>query len=206
MKKLLNIILLLTLLLTPVAVFAQEEEDVMLYGAPQEEDDLMFYSAPQEEDAVDAVPYTSDGEYDYDFNFENTTLPAGLAEALGATGIIFGGIMILFSLVVCLAFYAYFALALMKIGKHLNYENSWFAWIPILNLVMLFQLGDQNPWYLLLTLIPGVGAIIVAILTVIALMNICEKRGYDKLLGLLYLVPVGNLVLLGILAWGKQDK
>ncbi len=67
---------------------------------------------------------------------------------------------------------------------------------------MLFQLGEQNPWLLLLILIPGIGAIAVAIISVIAYMRISEKLGFDKLLGLLVLVPtIGNLVLLGILAW-----
>jgi len=93
----------------------------------------------------------------------------------------------------------------MNIAKRLNEENPWYAWIPILNVVLLFRMGDQNPLLILLVLIPGIGALVVGILSIIALMNICEKRGYDKLLGLLALVPVANIVLLGILAWGKKE-
>lgn len=66
---------------------------------------------------------------------------------------------------------------------------------------MTFKLGDQNPMLLLLLLIPGLGALIVAVLSIIALANITEKRGYEKLLVLLVLIPLGMFVLLYLLAW-----
>jgi len=70
---------------------------------------------------------------------------------------------------------------------------------------LLFKLGEQNPWLILLSLIPGIGTLVVAILSIIATMKVCEKRGYDKFFGLLMLVPVANLILWGMLAWGKKD-
>ena len=97
------------------------------------------------------------------------------------------------------------ALTLMKTAQKLGAENAWYAWIPILNIVLLFKLGEQNPWLILLMLIPGIGALIVGILAIIGTMKICEKRGYDKLLGLLMLVPIANLILWGMLAWGKKN-
>ena len=36
-------------------------------------------------------------------------------------------------------------------------------------------------------------------------MKVCERRGYDKLLGLLVLISPLGLVLWGILAWGKGN-
>ena len=41
------------------------------------------------------------------------------------------------------------------------------------------------------------------VLTVIVTIKICEKSGHEKLLGLLTLIPIGAIVLWGILAWGK---
>jgi hypothetical protein len=93
----------------------------------------------------------------------------------------------------------------MKIAQKLNHENPWFAWIPILNVVQLFQMGEQNPWLVALILIPGLGALVVGVISIIAIMNICEKRGYEKLLALLMLIPIGNFILLGMLAWGKKE-
>lgn len=101
--------------------------------------------------------------------------------------------------------YVYTSFALMKIAEKLGDAKPWFAWIPILNTILLFRLGDQNPYYLLFVLLPGVGAIIVFVLSVITYMNICEKFGRDRLLGLLKISSVGELVLLGVLAWGKDS-
>ncbi len=123
----------------------------------------------------------------------------------GTAALLFSGVMAVFSIIIGVGSYVYCSLALMKLAKRMNHENPWYAWIPILNMVLLFQLGDKNPVLLLLLLIPGIGAVIVGVISIIAMMNICEKRGYDKALGLLMLIPVANYVLLGILAWGKKE-
>jgi len=199
MKKIFNLIatfLLLTmplsLMVTPVS--AQTDEDTML--------DTSY-------DEYDWDSYTSDDAYDYDWSWDtdstyDSELSEGAAAAIGAVGILFGGMMLLFSLAVTMALYVYTSLALMTIARKLEAENEWFAWVPVLNMALLLKLGMQNPWLVLLILIPGIGAIILAVLSIVALMKVCEKRGYDKLLGLLSLVPVANLVLLGVLAWGKK--
>lgn len=140
--------------------------------------------------------WDSDYSYDYENDF--------LATVMGSLGLLFGGVMLVISLVCSLALYIYSGITLMTIAKKLNHSNPWFAWIPIFNMVLLLQLGDKSPWLILLALIPGIGALILAIICVIALMTVCEKRGYDKYLGLLSLVPIANLILLGVLAWGKK--
>jgi hypothetical protein len=142
-------------------------------------------------------------ETTYQTDFEGSE---ELGALLGGATAIFGGIMLLFSLVLGLGAYIFTALALMALAKRLGYENGWFAWIPLLNLALMFKMGDMNPLLVLLALIPGIGGLAVGIIAVIALMNICEKRGYERLLGLLFLVPLANIVLLGILAWGKKDS
>jgi len=144
-----------------------------------------------------------DSYYDFSYDLSDTDAEAGVLAGLGV--MLFSGVMLVFSIVVGLGSYIYCSLALMKIAKRMDHENPWFAWIPILNMVLLLQLGDQNPVLLLLLLIPGVGAVVIGVLSIIALMKICEKRGYDKMLGLLSLIPVASYVLLGILAWGKKE-
>jgi len=148
-------------------------------------------------------------EYDWESyydDWEDLSDDYYTAGSLAAGGLAIAGVMIAIYSVVGIAMYVFSALALMNIAKRLNVENGWYAWIPILNLILLFKMGEQNPTLLLLLLIPGVGALVVGVISIIAIMKICEKRGYDKLLGLLMLVPIANLVLLGMLAWGKKEK
>ena len=182
MRKLINlglcfILVMMSLSFVALPSYAQTDEDFEATSS----DDLIYWDG-------------SGPIYDSTENLE---------ELLGA-GLVFGGIALVIGITLSLGMYIFSSLALMNIAKRLNEENPWYAWIPILNVVLLFRMGDQNPLLILLVLIPGIGALVVGILSVIALMNICEKRGYDKLLGLLALVPVANIVLLGILAWGKK--
>jgi hypothetical protein len=156
--------------------------------------------------ALPSYAQTDDWDYEWEYDWDTSyTSDIEDVDALVGAGLVFGGIVAVIAAVFGIAMYVYSGLTLMTIAKKLNQEKSWFAWVPILNVILLFKMGDQNPWLLLLTLIPGVGALVVGILSIIALMNICEKRGYDKLLGLLALVPLANIILLGMLAWGKKE-
>lgn len=206
-KTKLLLVSLLVLLLLPLGVISAQEEEVPTENPEQYEvviDDDYDYEALFDDWADDA---------DFDFGDYLTTTTTDsvdeegfLAGLLGA-GIasFFVGTYLLISLVIGLGSYIFSALALMKIGKELKYDNPWFAWIPILNSVMLFQLGGQNPWLLLLFLIPGLGALIVAILSIVALAEITEKRGYEKILVLLVLIPFAIYVLLYLLAWKPKS-
>lgn len=186
MRKLINlglcfILAMMSLSFVALPSYAQTDEDFEVTSS----DDLDF-------------------EYDWDYEWDTTYGDTEDLENLVGAGLVFGGIALVIGITLSLGMYIFSSLALMNIAKRLNEENPWYAWIPILNVVLLFRMGDQNPLLILLVLIPGIGALVVGILSIIALMNICEKRGYDKLLGLLALVPVANIVLLGILAWGKK--
>ncbi len=165
--------------------------------------------AQTEDDYVTTTFEEYDWDTEYDWEALNEDYDYGdLTEAgvgAGILGALFARSMLVVSIVFSLGMYIYMALALMKTAQKLGAENAWYAWIPILNAILLFKLGEQNPWLILLTLIPGLGALIVGILAIIATMKICEKRGYDKLLGLLMLVPIANLILWGMLAWGKKS-
>ena len=206
-KTKLLLVSLLAVLLLPLGVISAQEEEV----AP---DDPILYE--QEYEVVPDETYEYDYDYDWaedaDVQLEDlmytTTMDSADEEGVlaGLLGGMFAGIYLLFTLVIGLGSYIFSALALMKIGKEMGYDNPWFAWIPILNSVMTFQLGGQNPWLLLLLLIPGIGAFIVAILSIIALAEITGKRGYEKVLVLLILIPFGMYVLLYLLAWKPKSN
>lgn len=107
--------------------------------------------------------------------------------------------------------YIYFALALQAIGKKLKYKKPWFAWIPFLNQAMILQLGKFHWAWVFLFLIPVLGWLALAVLTIISFWKIFEKRkypGYLALIPILSIIPfVGFialpafLVIMGFVAW-----
>lgn len=190
--------LFLTVLLLPVGVTFAQEEDI-----PLEEDETLMYQSdiPEDDFSVtiqEGMPEIPPIPYD---DINNMIVPpptdpgqvAGLITAMAVYSVFFG--------VLGLVGYIFTALAFQKIGKEMNYKNSWFAWVPILQNIMMFELGEQNPWLLLLFLIPGIGQIVILVFIFIALMNINEKRGYDKVLAVLLFVPFGMYILFYLLAW-----
>jgi hypothetical protein len=203
MRKLIASIILSFALLLPMfslvttPVLAQEDSTT---STPE---DTSYYD-DYYDDYYDTYDYGTDDSYStYSYDLSNSGSEAGVFAGMAA--LLFSGVMLFFTIVIGLGSYIYCSLALMKLAKRMDHENAWFAWVPILNMVLLLQLGDQNPMLLLLLLIPGVGAVVVGVLSIIAFMKICEKRGYDKALGLLVLIPIASYVLLGILAWGKKE-
>lgn len=105
---------------------------------------------------------------------------------ISAVGII---LILLFSL----AFYVIHSWLLMRLGNRMGYENSWFAWIPILNVWMMTQLAGRDIVFFLLALfVPCVNIVIM----IIMFMDIAEKCGKERNLGILIIIPIANIWLL----------
>jgi len=208
MGKFKNIFLpvLISLFLIPLSISFAQEDEVIQYGT-EENESVIYESEPVDEDVV---LYDTETENTYDDgytaypDFYPTDYPndSWITALFAAMSI---GIWFVTAIFV-LASYIFTSYALYKIGKDMGYENSWFAWIPILNMIMLFKLGNQNPYLLFLLLIPGIGSLVIGIFSILALMYITEKRGYDKLLGLLILTGIGTYILLYLLAWKPKTE
>lgn len=135
------------------------------------------------------------------------------------------GVFALIFFLLGIALYIYSSLALMAIAKRTNTPNTWMAWIPVLNIYLLTQIagipGIITVVYILLLFLPsflvplfgGLGlfvAFIFALASVIAwcwlFWKIAEERKRPGWWGIIIvLIPVVNLILLGILAWGKDE-
>jgi len=191
-KRVLFFTLLLTVLLLPVGYTYAQEDNI----PPEEDETLMYESAPLTDEMIPYEELENDIVYDLDTVQDEAVVDGVLAAMMG-----YIAVLSLFGL----AGYIFMSLALQKIGQEMKYENSWFAWVPILQNIMMFELGEQNPWLLLLFLIPGIGQIVVLIFTLLALMNITEKRGYDKVLAILIFVPFAMYVLFYLLAWKPKE-
>jgi hypothetical protein len=128
---------------------------------------------------------------------ETTYVNPELGGEMAAAGmLVFGGIM-LFILLIALVIYIYMAICLMKIAKKTGTNNAWFAWIPILNIVLMVQCAQKPLWWIILFFIPF--ANIVA--AIIIWMAIAKKLGKPEWLGILMIIPIANLIIPGYLAF-----
>ena len=127
-------------------------------------------------------------------------LPFGRALAqddnsLAAAGL--GAGLFMFFLVFAAAGYVYMALALQTIANKTNTENSWLAWIPIANIILMLNIAKKPIWWIVLFLIPIANIVVI----IIVWMAIAEARRKPSWWGVLFIVPVANLVVPGVLAW-----
>jgi hypothetical protein len=107
---------------------------------------------------------------------------------------------------VFLVLYVYKSAVYMKIAKRLDYRYPWFAWIPLLRFIQRLQLADLSGWLVVLLFIPVVNIPGFIVLRVIQIVRLCKKRNLKTGLWVLGLFPISHLVLLGILAWGKEKQ
>ena len=123
-------------------------------------------------------------------------------EALGqrsdnALGAALAGTFLLFLLGILLIGYVYMALALQTIAEKTATPNTWLAWIPIVNLVLMLQIAKKPIWWIILCFVPLVNIVIV----IMVWMGIAVARKKPDWWGILMIVPVANLVVPGYLAW-----
>jgi Family of unknown function (DUF5684) len=109
-----------------------------------------------------------------------------------------GGILGIFWLIM-LAVYIYMALAIQAIANKTNTENSWLAWVPIANLILLLNIAGKPIWWIILCLIPIVNIIIFIVIW----MGVAEARKKPGWLGVLMIVPLANFIVPGYLAWAE---
>lgn len=119
------------------------------------------------------------------------------SNAAAAGGAIFAGMFLFVFLVFALAMYLYTALCLQTIARKTNTADSWLAWIPIANLILMLKIARKPLWWILLCLIPLVNVVIM----VIVWMEIAKARNKPQWWGILMLVPVANLIAPGYLAF-----
>jgi len=117
----------------------------------------------------------------------NTQLPPEAAAGVMA----FAGVMIFIVLLVVIAFWIYSSICLMKIAKRTNTQNGWFAWIPILNMVLMLQIAKKPLWWIILCLIPIVNIVIL----VIVWMAIAKALGKPEWLGAVFILsPLVSII------------
>lgn len=104
-------------------------------------------------------------------------------------------------LLLFIVLYVYSAICLVRIAEKTGHAaKSWFAWIPVANIVLICWVAGKRGWWTALMFIPFVNIVISFILWYKVAIA-CKKPGW---LGIIVvLVPIGNLVALGYLAFSK---
>ncbi len=123
---------------------------------------------------------------------------AAILAALTAMALVF--------LLIFLAVYIYSALALMAIAKKTKTPNGWLAWIPIANIFLIIQIAKQPWWHifaLLLYFIPAVGGLAFLVVSAFWWWKVAESIKREGWQGILMVIPIVNLIMLGVFAWGK---
>ncbi|KAA9158375.1 Forkhead-associated protein, partial [Microbacterium lushaniae] len=103
------------------------------------------------------------------------------------------------SFILLVVLYLWMALALSALFRKAG-EEGWKGWVPVLNQAVLLQLGGFSPWLILLILIPGLGALAVYVLLVMAAHRINRSFGYGA--GMTVLAALLMLIWASVLGFG----
>jgi len=115
--------------------------------------------------------------------------------------------MLIAFLVTFMILYIYVGAAVMAIAKRTQTPQAWLAFIPIANVYLMAKTADLSGWYttsLALAAIPFIGPYITTATLVFIWWRIAERLGRPGYWSVLMLIPMVNMVLLGIMAWGKE--
>ena len=117
--------------------------------------------------------------------------------AAGAAAIAGVGLIMVVFLVIFAAIYVYMALAFSTIAKKTNTQNAWWAWVPILNIILLINIAKKPVWWVVLFFVP----IVSIVIAIIVMMGVAEARNKPNWWGILMIVPFVNFIVPGYLAW-----
>lgn len=121
------------------------------------------------------------------------------------------GIVLFFFFLMIVALYVYTSFAFTAIGKKAKLKTPELAWIPFIGPTLIsFQASKTHwwPWLLIIGMfIPVIGlvfSIAFAVFSVIWQWKMFEAIKKPGWWALLCLLPIVNLVLYGVAAWGKK--
>jgi hypothetical protein len=99
------------------------------------------------------------------------------------------------------AIYVFCAVCIKRIAEKTGQtEKSWYAWVPIANLILLCWIAGKPAWWVILMLIPLVN-IVIGIMVWMKVAEACSKPAW---LGVVIgLVPIVNFIAMGYLAFSK---
>lgn len=100
-----------------------------------------------------------------------------------------------------IGFYAFVCCPWMIIARKLGLAG-WLAWIPIIQIFLLFRMANRPLWWIFFLLIPIINILIAIMLW----MDIAKRFNKSVLLGILMIVPILNLLIPWYLAFSPAAE
>ena len=97
------------------------------------------------------------------------------------------------------ALYIWSAFCLYLIARKIDMWGAWFAWVPVLNLILICRAADKPDWWVFLFLVPLVNIVIYVDIW----MTIAEECNRPPWVGVFMIIPGVNFIVLGILAFAQ---
>lgn len=108
---------------------------------------------------------------------------------------------IFFFLLIFLAiYYVYIALCLFRIAKKTRTNRAWFAWVPILDILLSLRIARRPIWWIALYFIP----LFNLVFYILVWMSISRRLGKPEWLGLFMIITPINLFIPGYLAFSQS--
>ncbi len=105
-----------------------------------------------------------------------------------------------FSFVALFLVYAFFAVCLAAVAKKGGEsEKSWWAWVPVLQVLLILRVAKIDWWWIFFFLIPFVNIAIAIYIWV----RVAKTLGKHPVWGVLMVVPGLDLFVLAYLAFSK---
>lgn len=117
----------------------------------------------------------------------------------GMGSLAIGGFFIFIFLFIIIASYIYYALSFRAIARKTGTPNDWYAWVPVLNLVLMINVARKPLWWLALLFIPFVNIV----MSVLLWIEVAKAVGKPEWWGVLIIVPVINIAVPGYLGFSK---
>jgi hypothetical protein len=94
------------------------------------------------------------------------------------------------------------SICLLKIARKTNTGNAWFAWIPILDMLLALEIAKKPTWWIIWFFIP-VANLVTYVLVWMGISKILRKPEW---LGILMIISPLNLIVPGYLAFSRIDN
>lgn len=99
--------------------------------------------------------------------------------------------------IVAVAFYIFYCYCLAEIAKKTGTPNSWYAYVPILNIVLMLQIIKRSLWLTLLVFLPFINLIFIIWLWA----KIAQVRNRPWWWGILMIINPINLIMIWFMAF-----
>lgn len=101
-----------------------------------------------------------------------------------------------------IAYYVAAAYFLMKLADRLGVENSWFAFVPFLNLWLICEMGQREiNWFVIMLVFSFCCSLVTLVMMILIMMDVAEMLGFDRVWGILMIIPFFNIYVLYKLAY-----